>query len=680
MSSGNVNGGIGSNSTTAKTDKYPQRGYIMAVVQISKIQIRRGQKNTGTGLPQLASGEMAWAVDTQELFIGNGSVSEGAPAVGNTKIITSNDLASESNLFGLVQYVYKSDQNITVQNNAPVSRTLQKRLDDNVTTTDFGTLGNYDPNTGLGVDDTNALQFAINQLFLNASSKASATGSSSVSARVILSIPAGTFRLRSTLYVPSFASLIGAGKDKTIIYYDPITTTVTGSLIQSGGSTLLASASITSAMVGMHVTGTNITGNTVVTSVVPGVSATLSVNATSIGSGTWKLTPNSPAIQFVNDDSIIGTVSPLSSTRGNTQPRNIQISDLTINDITGMNTCLQLDAVKNSLFENLNLIGSDGTYGKAMDAQTSTYNDFSCGMTLNVNSSIVTTEHNIFRNIDFSGFSYCVQANGDILNNIFEECYFSNSRQGVTLGVGADGTSTGQQYGPRQTQIVNSKFYFIMWHGVQLGLGEFNTVSDCSFINVGTNGTSNTYNGSDAVRHPQIYLGSHNNTTTNIKSDRYDDLETANFSVVYTPVVTGHGVVKSYNTRSIYLSGSSGPFLRLPVCTDSSGAPTGSISYEIDYMFKNTVSGAVYTRSGTLFVTADLGTNWTQLADEYNFAGVDSNIDALAAKLNFAPQLLDSTGTYTSQGGNPAYSLKITYDNSSVAVGGYFVYSYRAIM
>ena len=44
----------------------------MAVVQISRIQIRRGQKNLGSGLPQLASGEFGWAVDTQELYIGNG--------------------------------------------------------------------------------------------------------------------------------------------------------------------------------------------------------------------------------------------------------------------------------------------------------------------------------------------------------------------------------------------------------------------------------------------------------------------------------------------------------------------------------------------------------------------------------------------------------------------------------
>ena len=37
----------------------------MAVVQISRIQVRRGQKNIGSGLPQLASGEFGWAVDSQ---------------------------------------------------------------------------------------------------------------------------------------------------------------------------------------------------------------------------------------------------------------------------------------------------------------------------------------------------------------------------------------------------------------------------------------------------------------------------------------------------------------------------------------------------------------------------------------------------------------------------------------
>ena len=75
----------------------------MAVVQISRIQIRRGQKNAGSGLPQLASGELGWAVDSQELFIGNGSVAEGSPAVGNTKVLTQYD-----NIFTLADsYTYR---------------------------------------------------------------------------------------------------------------------------------------------------------------------------------------------------------------------------------------------------------------------------------------------------------------------------------------------------------------------------------------------------------------------------------------------------------------------------------------------------------------------------------------------------------------------------------------------
>ena len=63
----------------------------MAIVSISRIQVRRGKKNTSTGFPQLASGEFGWAIDTQELYIGNGSVSEGSPYVGNTKLLSEHD-------------------------------------------------------------------------------------------------------------------------------------------------------------------------------------------------------------------------------------------------------------------------------------------------------------------------------------------------------------------------------------------------------------------------------------------------------------------------------------------------------------------------------------------------------------------------------------------------------------
>jgi len=57
----------------------------MAVIQISKIQVRRGYQED---IPQLASGELGWSIDERRLFIGNGTLTEGAPEIGITEILT----------------------------------------------------------------------------------------------------------------------------------------------------------------------------------------------------------------------------------------------------------------------------------------------------------------------------------------------------------------------------------------------------------------------------------------------------------------------------------------------------------------------------------------------------------------------------------------------------------------
>jgi hypothetical protein len=64
----------------------------MAVTQISKIQIRRGLQEN---LPQLSSAEMGWSIDEQRLFIGNGTLAEGAPMTGVTEILTTQSMYSE---------------------------------------------------------------------------------------------------------------------------------------------------------------------------------------------------------------------------------------------------------------------------------------------------------------------------------------------------------------------------------------------------------------------------------------------------------------------------------------------------------------------------------------------------------------------------------------------------------
>lgn len=171
----------------------------MAVIQISRVQVRRG-RTSQTGVPQLASGEFGWSIDRQELYIGNGAVSEGAPAVGNTRILTTND----TNFFLLSSpnYIYSNtEEGPTVQTGPDfdpyVSRTIQKKLDDIVNLNDFITTEEY---------STEAIQRAINHV---------STGTVTGSKKLIF--PEGTYEITGTVYLPPNTEISGAGRNKSII-------------------------------------------------------------------------------------------------------------------------------------------------------------------------------------------------------------------------------------------------------------------------------------------------------------------------------------------------------------------------------------------------------------------------------------------------------------------------------
>jgi hypothetical protein len=158
----------------------------MAVVQISKIQVRRGRKNSNSGIPQLSSAEFAWAVDSQELFIGNGSVLEGSPYVGNTKVLTEHD-----NILELASsYQFASDDTaITLS----VSRSLQSKEDETVSVADFGAVGDG------STDCVAAFETAFTELFRNANE---------IYKKELL-IPNGEYLFTSDLAVPSNVILKG---------------------------------------------------------------------------------------------------------------------------------------------------------------------------------------------------------------------------------------------------------------------------------------------------------------------------------------------------------------------------------------------------------------------------------------------------------------------------------------
>ena len=183
----------------------------MSIVQISRIQVRRGQ-TTITGVPQLASGELGWSVDQQQLYIGNGTVSDGAPAVGNTRILTEHD----ANIFALTtpNYIYlNTESGPSVQtgpaSNPNIIRFMQNKLDDIVNLRDFGATGNG------AVADTGAIQRAV----LHASS----TGK-------ILNFPEGTYLVTATIYLPPRTEIRGSGINKTTLV-----ATTTATIFQTVG-------------------------------------------------------------------------------------------------------------------------------------------------------------------------------------------------------------------------------------------------------------------------------------------------------------------------------------------------------------------------------------------------------------------------------------------------------------
>ena len=177
----------------------------MAVIQISKIQVRRGLQEN---LPQLASAELGWSIDERRLWIGNGTLAEGAPLIGNTEILTANsDILS-----ALEAYQFRGDESGYTSLTGPTStsfveRTFNHKLDEQISVRDFGAVGDG------STDDSVALQRAIDQIY-----SPSGSSYSSVGVRRRIHFPAGTYNLAGNcLVLPSHASIFGDGAQSTFI-------------------------------------------------------------------------------------------------------------------------------------------------------------------------------------------------------------------------------------------------------------------------------------------------------------------------------------------------------------------------------------------------------------------------------------------------------------------------------
>ena len=542
----------------------------MAVIQISKIQLRRGREQE-EGIPQLASGELAWAVDTQKLFIGNGAVSEGSPQVGNTRLLTEKD-----NIFELAQDYQYRENDTAIQTglttNYPVLRTLQQRLDEKVTNEEYGIYPN-------GLDQAATIQNAIDNLFLN---PAYITRNN---LRVTLEFLPGTYLISTTIFLPSNVTIVGAGIDKTVFQFTGL---------------------------------------------------------------------SQPVFRFVNDSSTKTVRSTIASTTYINQPKNILLKGFTVTTGDPSVNGFKIDAVRDSIFEDIRI---DGSYGDSGSNQ-------SRGLDISALSSVVTTQRNQFVRMKFDGMKFSVHSKYDIRDNVFSNCEFINGYNGVLFGLDANLSSDGEEYGPRNNIIAGCMFTNIDRQGIFVVNGYGNRSVTNNFINVGNDGGGNQNNETAIIR-----FDTNGNSSSDDIFDRrimpYDtlnDLSSNNFNRDYVAEVQGkvHQEINSTNRVDLISSNIPIQFMRFPVDTDA--------SIEISYLMKSTKTTAPQynqVRKGKIhlvvdYLNIDLVQQHVRLVDEYEFVGEEFDDDNIifTASIN----------------GGDVFVSYVNYNGSDTSM---FEYSYR---
>jgi len=570
----------------------------VAIVSLSRIQVRRGQAGAGSGIPQLAGGELGWAMDTQELFIGNGSVAEGAPSVGNTKLLTEHD-----NLFELSsQYIYGNETVVQtgVSSGSPIQRTLKQRLDDTVSVRAFGAEGS-------GSNEVIELQRAIDQLYVNAATVGNPQS------RIQLLIPAGTYSINASLKIPPFTTLIGDGSDKTIITqtanfpvfetinFDPLT----GVSNRAATTTLNQARHITIKGMTLNITGNN-------PAILVDCCANSNFEDIKIG-GNWSssaaytdnfaikmlaLNPNGAVTQTTTAASGNGVKATISFAQQAHKPFNIG-DTVTITGMlpSGYNgTYTVTDADYNSIKFLSSTIGTQ--------TQSGTITKLGTG-------NVVTTDNNNFKSIKIFGFQQAVHSDDDVTENHFENCVFQNCQYGVVFGENTVLGASGQNTAPFNNTVSKSQFIDINRQGIWIRKGKGNKSISNSFESVGNDGGTETNAVYSVIKFETMENASHNDYFDRTKKLSTESAYT--LSAAYVPEI--EGFVDNTNTFSLsinvgYSVGFTNSF-RLPADITK--------SYVVYYLYKSNYVNAV--RHGTLEITVNKNNNTTSLTDTYDYVG-----------------------------------------------------------
>ena len=465
----------------------------MAIVQVSRITQRQGLEQD---LPQpLAGAEFGWAVDQRRLFIGNGTLADGAPVVGNTEVLTEfSDLLAYT-----TGYTYQGEAaGYTVQtgptSSDPVSQSLQSRLDSYAVITDFGAAGD-------GVtDDTAALNRALNQLYCI---------QSNTQVRRSLFFPAGTYIISDSLLIPAYAKLYGEGANSTIILFS----------VQPWAANTAYAEGV---LVKYEDPATAII--TYYRSVAPVPATGIALNNTAY----WDST-TLPNYAIMTADSQQQTGANI-GVNGATPPRNIEISSLAFqtteygNDSSiGHNLCL-IEKTKQCYFDSVSFIGPLTT--AVLDTPTENLS----GVLFSSEPATVCTQIT-FDKCKFSGLTYAINTDQQVEGVTVSNGWFDTLYQGILLGDNApvDG-------GPTGFRIMHNIFDTIYAEAIVIDNCSLNASAYNTFYDV-----ANHFNGSGNPAASVISINADNNVSIGDMFQR---------TTAQTQITTGWPRIRLYNNTT----------------------------------------------------------------------------------------------------------------------------------